>query len=87
MKKLKKGLCLLLVVLLALTVCPFRASAEEGSGDGTEDEEETLLAPYFIIQGEDGETSVDHFPLKSTEVTTNINGVIAETYVVQTYRN
>ena len=42
MKKLKKGLCLLLVVLLALTVCPFRASAEEGSGDGTEDEEEPV---------------------------------------------
>lgn len=87
MKKLKKGFCLLLVVLLTLSVCPFVASAEEGSGEDAEDEGETLLAPYFIIQSEDADSSIDYFPLKSTDVTTNINGVIAKTTVVQTYVN
>lgn len=43
------------------------------------------LAPYFLIEGT--EASADSFPLKKTEVVTNINGVIAETFVTQTYTN
>lgn len=56
--------------------------------DAAEEDEEEILAPYFIVQGagEDG-SSVEHFPLKSTDVTTNINGMIAETYVTQVYVN
>lgn len=53
---------------------------EEGDSD-----EEKVLAPYIIILS--GDPSVDRFPLKETSVTTNIDGIIAETYVVQTYAN
>lgn len=68
-------------------------SADSGDGctedgDGTEENEEEILAPYFIIQGTGNDaSSVEHFPLKSTDVVTNINGMIAETYVTQTYVN
>lgn len=98
MKKSKKILCLFLSLLL-LAVFPSTAhAAGEGRGAETKKtgemeeleekdsrEEDALLAPYFIIQNED--VSLDVFPLKSTEVTTNINGIIAETRVVQTYAN
>ena len=53
--------------------------------DTAPDDGETLLAPYFILLDE--ELSLDTFPLKSTDVTANINGIIAEIYVVQTYAN
>ena len=81
MKKRSKSLVSLLSALLLLTACPFPVHA------GEEEDEEKLLAPYFVIQSEGADVSTDYFPLKSTEVTTNINGVIAETYVVQTYEN
>ncbi len=61
-------------------------NAEEGETEG-ETDEDRLLAPYFIINSDEGESSVEHFPLKSTDVVTNINGMIAETYVTQTYAN
>lgn len=48
-------------------------------------DEEKVLAPYIIILS--GDPSVDRFPLKETSITTNIDGIIAETYVVQTYAN
>ena len=50
-----------------------------------EDTDEENLAPYIIILS--GDPSVDRFPLKETSVTTDIDGIIAETYVVQTYAN
>lgn len=63
-------------------------SNAEDAGVAEESEEDKLLAPYFIIQGTgDDASSVEHFPLKSTEVVTNISGMIAETYVTQIYVN
>lgn len=46
---------------------------------------EATLAPYFFIENAD--PALDSFPLKATNVVTNINGVIAETFVTQTYTN
>jgi len=66
------------MLLLALPVIAY--------GAGTEDEDrDKTLAPYLWIKDED--VSVDSFPLKETHVSTNINGVIAETYVTQVYTN
>ncbi len=89
MKKFQKArkskvLLFLLAAILLFAPCPFTAYAAQEDTD----EEEKLLAPYFIIQGaEDQNAAADFFPLKSTDVITNINGVIAETYVIQTYTN
>ncbi|MDM8540577.1 VIT domain-containing protein [Desulfococcaceae bacterium HSG9] len=43
------------------------------------------LSPYFFIQSE--ETGVEQFPLKSTHAEVNINGVIADVVIRQTYSN
>ncbi len=43
------------------------------------------LAPYFLVEGE--ESTVDQFPLKSTDVQVSIGGVIAEVTVRQSYQN
>lgn len=83
MKKKKKWLCLILAILTVTTHCD-TAFAKENTG-AAETTEEQLSAPYFIILNED--SPVDCFPLKATDVTTNINGMIAETYVTQTYTN
>ena len=83
MKKKKNRLCLRLALLL-LSATVQTVYAQENT-ESTESSEDKTLAPYFIIQSEG--VSVDCFPLKSTDVKTNINGIIAETYVTQTYTN
>jgi Ca-activated chloride channel family protein len=42
-------------------------------------------SPYFFVKSDD--PSVDRLPLKSTEVSVKISGVIADVTVTQTYRN
>lgn len=76
MKRKKIRLCTLFTLLiLLLSSAVIRA----------EEPEDKTFAPYFFV--EDENASVDSFPLKDTNVVTNINGVIAETYVTQTYAN
>ncbi|MCM1124058.1 MAG: VIT and VWA domain-containing protein [Eubacterium sp.] len=79
MKKHRKILCFLSMLLLLTSYVP-TAHAEEK----TENEDKTR-SPYFYVESE--EIGVDSFPLKSTDVTTTIQGIIADTYVVQTYAN
>ncbi len=79
MKKHRKILCLLSMLLLITSYVPVAHAEEE-----TENEDKTR-SPYFFVESE--EVGVDSFPLKSTNVTTNIQGIIADTYVVQTYAN
>ncbi|MCL2336474.1 MAG: polysaccharide deacetylase family protein [Firmicutes bacterium] len=57
-----------------------------GAESGGEPEDGATLAPYFFIKGGD-QSAVDSLPLKATNVTANINGVIADIYVKQTYAN
>lgn len=83
MKVKKSWLCGLLSMAMFLAA---PAAAVYGAGGWEEgDEEDQILAPYLWIENEDA--AVDSFPLKETEVNTNINGVIAETYVTQVYTN
>lgn len=78
--KKQASLCIALS-LLTLLACPVTVRGEEN----TDSDGEERLAPYFFIEGSDPKT--DHFPLKETNVSTTINGVIAETFVTQTYAN
>ncbi|NBH73234.1 VWA domain-containing protein [Clostridiaceae bacterium] len=82
MKKGKKlhQFCILLTFLLLLLFPAAAYGSENGGG-----EDEPALAPYFVIEGADPET--DAFPLKETDVSASINGIIAETFVTQTYAN
>lgn len=78
MKKRTKILSILMTMLMLI----LSSTVAFGEEDNYEDK---TLAPYFYVKGPD--SSVDTFPLKETYVSTNINGVIAETYVTQTYTN
>lgn len=83
LRKKKRILCCLLAFILFAAYCPKVYAAEEDS-----EEEEKILAPYFIIlDSENNPSTVDHFPLKATNVVANVNGMIAEIYVTQTYSN
>jgi Ca-activated chloride channel family protein len=64
-------------LICLLLLCPAGlARAAEGA--------DQTLSPYFFVEGTDG---VEAFPLESTRVTANVNGVIADVKVEQTYRN
>ncbi|MBT8371114.1 MAG: VWA domain-containing protein, partial [Deltaproteobacteria bacterium] len=47
--------------------------------------DDNTLSPYFFI--ENGDPSLDQFPLKETNVVVNINGVIADVVITQKYAN
>lgn len=80
MNKLKK-LFYLGLVLLLITHSTTTVFADDLSAD----DQDRTLAPYFFIEG--GDPTVDKFPLKETDMITNINGIIAETFVTQVYEN
>jgi Ca-activated chloride channel family protein len=50
-----------------------------------ETENQKTLSPYFFI--ENGDPSVDRFPLKKTHVNVTITGVIADVIITQKYAN
>ena len=81
-RRKKRILCCLLAFLVFAAYSPKVYAAKE-----EENEEDRLVAPYFIIQGDEDESSLEHFPLKATDVEANVNGMIAEIYVTQTYAN
>lgn len=79
--KTKKWLSYFVAICMLFVSCPVVCAGTETGGE----EEDVTLAPYFFIEGADPGT--DHLPLKGTEVVTDINGTIAETYVTQIYAN
>jgi Ca-activated chloride channel homolog len=69
--------------VLTLTLLLFTIPAwARPKGEPADDK---VLSPYFFIDG--GKPGVESFPLKSTNVTANISGVIADVTVVQVYQN
>ncbi len=74
-----KLLCILSVFALLLSYVPTVHAKEDA------EEEDKTCSPYFYVESK--ETGVDSFPLKSTDVNVSIEGMIADTYVVQTYAN
>lgn len=78
--KMKKSFLYAVFSLILILACPAAVY-----GQDTDEDLDKTLAPYFLVEGAD--SSADHFPLKDTKVTVNIDGVIADTYVTQTYTN
>lgn len=80
MKKYRKITCLAAALLVFFTAVP-TAQAKEGNNET----KNKTLAPYFYVEAKD--SSTDRFPLKETNVTADISGMIADIRVVQTYAN
>jgi Ca-activated chloride channel family protein len=62
-------------ILLIFCICSFVY---------TEPNDDKTLSPYFFVQGD---SHVDHLPLKDTQVNISISGIIADVTVTQTYAN
>lgn len=74
----------LICLLSALLLCMNHTIVVHAEETETEKKDKTC-SPYFYVESE--EVGVDCFPLKETNVTSIIEGVIADTYVIQTYTN
>ena len=71
-----------LTLILLLSTVPALAGPQ---GDAQHDDVNKVRSPYFFVEGTNPGT--ESFPLKSTEVTANISGVIADVKVTQVYEN
>jgi Ca-activated chloride channel family protein len=79
--KIRKGIAIILISLSVLILLSGVIHADEIS----ENDFEKTLSPYFKIL--DNDIDLEQFPLKSTDIKANINGVIADVFVTQTYTN
>ncbi len=84
MKNFKGGLEMKKFSLLSLLVFGFCFNLFSQSYFDQNFEDKTL-SPYFFIKSDDPE--IDQMPLKSTDVSVNIAGVIADVKVLQIYKN
>lgn len=83
MKKYEKLFCFISFIgaaLVLISSLSLTAHAEEEGQDA-----DKTGAPYFYVETQD--PSLDSFPLKETSVTVDINGMIADIHVLQTYAN
>ncbi|MBW1840932.1 MAG: VWA domain-containing protein [Deltaproteobacteria bacterium] len=76
---MKKSLIPSIYFLLVISVVLLGPTAE------AETQNDKTLSPYFFI--ENGNASIDRFPLKTTDVQVNITGVIADVVITQKYTN
>lgn len=80
MKRYKSLLCLLSALVIFMSCVP-TVHAEEAM----DVDEDKTYAPYFYVESE--EVGVDCLPLKKTDVSVNIEGIIASIHVTQSYSN
>ncbi len=76
-----RGMGAALLTMLAFLLLTISAAAQD---EQKEDTAERTLSPYFFVKGD---PSVDRLPLKDTNVSVAVVGVIADVTVKQTYRN
>jgi Ca-activated chloride channel family protein len=76
---------LVIQVVLFCLVMPVASLAYSVTGTTEGQSSFKTLSPYFLIEGK--EEGLELFPLKSTSVKANINGVIADVRVTQEYAN
>jgi len=65
-------------------VLVFVLISTQAKAQSAEQRTERILSPYFFVEGANG---AEAFPLKSTNVTANVTGVIADVTVTQQYQN
>jgi Ca-activated chloride channel family protein len=81
----KRILFHMLIVIFMLIFLIFAFPALGHAAQAVETAADTTLSPYFFVESED--VQLDSFPLKETNVTANITGLIADVYVSQSYAN
>ncbi|MBS1242245.1 MAG: Vault protein inter-alpha-trypsin domain protein [Gemmatimonadetes bacterium] len=74
-----------ILAAFALAVLALGGPARAAGASGDDAGGAKTLSPFFFVKGED--TAVDALPLKSTQATVRIAGVIADVTVEQTYAN
>ena len=72
---------LLMISMFAQIAIP---QQDDGNNSNENNDASKTLSPYFLVKGD---PSVDHLPLKGTNVEIAVSGVIADVRVVQTYQN
>jgi Ca-activated chloride channel family protein len=85
MKATSKTLFTVAALAVLLSVAATSASEFGQPGEAQGDPADQCLAPYFKLDG--GESSLEQFPLRSTETHVTIAGVIAAVEVKQVYAN
>ena len=77
---MKTAIRLLMLFLLVASMLPW--SAAHARPEATDDR---TLSPYFFVKSDD--PALDRLPLKATEASVRISGVIADVLVTQLYKN
>ena len=77
---MKPAIRLLMLFLLVASMLPW--SAAHARPEATDDR---TLSPYFFVKSDD--PALDRLPLKATEASVRISGVIADVLVTQLYKN
>jgi Ca-activated chloride channel family protein len=73
------------IILISLFAALSAASDEFSDKASSKTSNDKTLSPYFFI--ENGDPTMDPFPLKSTNAQVNINGLIADVVITQQYQN
>lgn len=74
-----------LTPLLLLFLFALRLAAARGDDQPAAKNTDRCLSPYFLVKG--AAENAEAFPLRSTKVTSELAGPVAEVRVVQTYEN